>query len=289
MAPQTHCYLCGSADRDGLPGKVRDMPSLQVLKCRDCGLVYMDSFDHISPEYYDQAYTDRNHPDSWQKFLNRCRADDDRRARDLQTILLNKNYLDVGCGGGGVLLQVRDRCQHAAGVEPQRRWREHLRERGVETFEALDAVPAAAFDVVSLFHVLEHIADPVPFLQTVATKLAPGGRVLIEVPSADDALLTLYESGPFSEFTYWSPHLFLYTNSTLRRLAAKAGLEVEYVRHVQRYPLSNHLRWLAKGTPGGHVDWAFLDSAALTEAYANQLAALGLTDSLLASVTSPSQ
>lgn len=288
MSSPKPCYLCGSPHHDTVPGRVRDMPELGILKCRGCGLVFLDSAEHISAGYYDEIYTQKNRGEQpWQHYLNRCRVDDERRARELEGLVLNKRYLDVGCGGGGVLLELQDRCARAAGVEPQRRWRQLLSERGFEIFESAADAPAQAFDYVSLFHVLEHVADPVPFLETVAARLAPGGRMLVEVPNADDALLSIYESKPFSEFTYWSPHLFLYDHTTIRLLAEKAGLAVEYVRHVPRYPLSDHLRWLAKGVGGGHVDWAFVDSPALTEAYAQQLASLGATDTLFASFMNP--
>ena len=48
--------------------------------------------------------------------------------------------------------------------------------------------------------------------------LSDNGQIIVEVPNADDALLTLYECEPFSHFTYWSCHLFLYTAKTLQML-----------------------------------------------------------------------
>ena len=107
-------------------------------------------------------------------------------------------------------------------------------------------------------------------------------EIIIEIPSSADALLTLYKNGPFSEFTYWSCHLFLFNSTNLPRLAKKAGLKVDFVDHIQRYPLSNHLYWLANSKPGGHQLWNFLDSQELKNAYAAKLASLGLTDTLIA-------
>jgi hypothetical protein len=108
---------------------------------------------------------------------------------------------------------------------------------------------------------------------------------VIEVPSSADALLTLYENIPFSEFTYWTCHLYLFNASNLPLLAKSSGLSVEYVKHIQRYPLSNHLYWLAKGKPGGHQIWSFLDSEDLFRAYETQLAAIGKTDTLIVGLT----
>ena len=75
----------------------------------------------------------------------------------------------------------------------------------------------------------------------------------------------------------------LLESNTLNFLAKKAGFEVEFIKHIQRYPLSNHLYWLSFNKPGGHEKWeGFLDSKELNLAYENQLAALGTTDTLIA-------
>ena len=112
------------------------------------------------------------------------------------------------------------------------------------------------------------------------------GKLIIEVPNANDALLTIYQNEAFSNFTYWSCHLYLYTKHTLELLAKKAGLKVEFIKHIQRYPLSNHLHWLSKNKAGGHEKWGnFLDSKDLNQAYENQLATLGATDTLIACFT----
>ncbi len=64
-----------------------------------------------------------------------------------------------------------------------------------------------------------------------------------------------------------------------------AGLKLDYVSHIQRYPLSNHLHWLARSSPGGHQAWSFLDGDDLSRAYEAKLANLGKTDTLMASMS----
>jgi hypothetical protein len=136
-----------------------------------------------------------------------------------------------------------------------------------------------------MFHVLEHIPDPRSVLEQLSTMLTSGGQIVVEVPNADDALLTLYHSEPFAHFTYWSCHLFLYTAQTLKMLFSQVNLKINYIRQIQRYPLSNHLYWLANGKPGGHEKWHFLDSPELRAAYEKQLAAIGKCDTLVASIS----
>jgi hypothetical protein len=118
-------------------------------------------------------------------------------------------------------------------------------------------------------------------LKKMATRLGKNGRLIIEVPNAEDALLTLYDSSPFQSFTYWSQHLYLFNATNLYSLANQAKLRVISVQQWQRYPLSNHLHWLSQGRPGGHDKWGFLDSPQLQQAYAATLAAVGKCDTLV--------
>ena len=140
----------------------------------------------------------------------------------------------------------------------------------------------SSFDLITAFHVVEHLSDPRSILCEFKKYLAPNGQIVIEVPSSSDALLTLYESEPFQHFTYWSQHLYLFNAKTLETLVQQSGLKVISIQQYQRYPLSNHLYWLSKGKPGGHKFWSFLDSPLLQQAYADTLARIGQCDTLIA-------
>ncbi len=137
------------------------------------------------------------------------------------------------------------------------------------------------WNVITSFHVIEHLTEPQKILSELANLLADSGEMIIEVPSANDALLTLYDCAPFQKFTYWSQHLFMYNENTLLMLAKQSGLKVKWIKHIQRYPLSNHLHWLSQSKPGGHQQWHFLDDEVLNAAYASKLASLGLTDTII--------
>ncbi len=76
--------------------------------------------------------------------------------------------------------------------------------------------------MLTIFHVLEHVPDPKAILSELTEILANGRQIIVEVPNADDALLTLYQCKPFSSFTYWSCHLFLFTAKTLKMLFSQA-------------------------------------------------------------------
>ena len=275
------CYLCGCDKCEKRKGKVRDNSSLDILECSHCGLVYLSDFSHIEKEFYEnsgmhECDTDIN---DW---LKETREDDVRRYRFIKSIIDDKSVLDFGCGNGGFLLQAQGTTSTIEGVEIEKRLEEHFLRNNLKVYPSVTTVNRC-FDVITMFHVIEHILDPVPELIKLSEKLNEGGQIIIETPNANDALLSLYQSDAFSECTYWSCHLYLYNQDTLAQLAKKSGLRVNYIKQTQRYSLANHLYWLANGKPGGHLKWNFMDSHELHSEYEKQLAGIGCCDTLWAS------
>lgn len=277
------CYLCGSHDFDAVRGTVRDKPELSIRRCRDCGLVSLSSLEHIREGMYENSDMHKGNVDidiaAW---IRETAKDDQRRFSYCLPFVSGKRILDFGCGNGGFLIRVKSVAETVMGVDLENALVPHFREHGIPFSQSLEL--AGPFDVITLFHVLEHLKDPMATLLELKGLLAPGGQILIEVPNANDALLKLYESEAFSKFTYWSFHLFMYTSETLTRLFRRVGASIRYIKHIQRYPLSNHLYWLAKQQPGGHQKWSFLDSPTLCDEYENKLASIGMTDTLMASI-----
>jgi 2-polyprenyl-3-methyl-5-hydroxy-6-metoxy-1,4-benzoquinol methylase len=274
------CYLCGNSSFKKRPGRVRDGAQLDILECRSCGLVFLSSFAHITEGFYEDSRMHGAAIDI-EKLVKDSAADDDRRFHTFKPLITNRAVLDFGCGNGGFLARAGKVASLAVGLEPERRLKPYFQKEQLTVYANLDEVNQC-FDVITLFHVLEHLPDPINVLKQLANKLNANGWIIIEVPNANDALLTLYESNAFAGFTYWSCHLYLFNENTLSLLAGKAGLKTSYIKQVQRYPLSNHLWWLARNQPGGHIHWSFLDSRELHDAYEKQLGAIGCCDTLIA-------
>lgn len=276
------CYLCGGAEHCIRPGSVRDDKSLDILECSSCGLVFL-SRTEIPEGFYQKSGMHNGELPPIEQWLHDTERDDERRFSSLNEAITNKDVLDFGCGAGGYLLKASAKAKKVMGVELETRLQPHFKANGLEVVEGIDELPPEQrFDLITAFHVIEHLEDPAVMIKDLSLKLNKGGKIIIELPSSADALLTLYNNEPFSNFTYWSCHLYLFNASNLAMLTKKAGLKLDYVKHIQRYPLSNHLYWLAKGKPGGHQVWSFLDSCQLNEAYEARLAALGITDTLIA-------
>ncbi|MEK6731512.1 MAG: class I SAM-dependent methyltransferase [Pseudomonadota bacterium] len=280
-----NCYLCDSENIMFVDGRVRDKHHLKPLRCENCGLVFLNKTDHIDHDYYKETYTEEQFSNmSLEMYLNEYYQDNKRQADKILPLITNCSYLDVGCGAGGVLRLVREHCSAACGVELQTKWREELIQQGFIVFDQLSKVKDQSVDVASVFHVLGHVHCPVEFLREIKSKIKPNGKLIIEIPNANDALLLLYDCKAFSSFIYLSPHLFIFNPSTLELLFKKAGFKQWTIQQVQRYPLSNHLMWLVKGKPGGHQQWSFIDTSRLQEAYESSLAALGCCDTLFATI-----
>lgn len=283
------CYLCENTEFIKRPGSVRDNTHLDVLECASCGLVFLSSFDHIKKGFYGDSHMhdkDKISIDGWCKL---SMQNDDRRFQYCKQLLLNCKLLDFGCGTGGFLLKAQDIATTVHGVELELRLRKHYQKQNLTVFQNVKDIPhdicKEGYDVVTMFFVLEHLEDPKKVLFTLSELLTNNGQLIIEVPNADDALLTLYQCDAFTNFVYWSPHLYVYTVKTLNMLFSQLGLKINYIKQAQRYSLSNHLYWLTYGKPNGHKHWHFLDSIEIHTAYEKQLALIGKCDTLIASVS----
>lgn len=212
--------------------------------------------------------------------------DDHRRFSQFNSKIIGKKWLDFGCGAGGVLRLGKNTAAEASGLEIQPGPRQYLNANGIKCFEDVSELPNNYYDLVTMFHVFEHLSNPIKVLKNLSAKLVSGGTLIIEIPHANDALLNLYNFDPFKDFTFWSEHLILHTRESISRFIQHCSdLNLNTIQGFQRYPLSNHLHWLAKSLPGGHEKWAFIDSPSLNEAYSKSLQSIDQTDTLIAYIS----
>jgi 2-polyprenyl-3-methyl-5-hydroxy-6-metoxy-1,4-benzoquinol methylase len=277
------CYLCQSNSFLTRKGRVRDFPELKVIECEDCGLVTLDSKDHIGGNFYQNSGMHGLIKDELitiEEWLKITEIDDQRRFQMFKPLITNKSLLDFGCGNAGFLKKAKIVSSSVMGIELEKRVIDYYSDE-ILIFENIRDLNIK-FDVITSFHVFEHLENPLEILNDLGKLLNPNGKIIIEVPNSDDALLTLFESESFQNFTYWSQHLFLFNSNSLKRLVKKSNLNFCEIIHFQRYPISNHLYWLSKNKPGGHSKWAFLDSTEIRDAYANALSTIGKTDTIIA-------
>lgn len=137
--------------------------------------------------------------------------------------------LEIGSGYGLFLAAARDRGFDVRGVELSRTGAEHARLRlGLEVFcgQLADA-PVDVADVVCFWDTLEHVPDPLAFLQQVRRRLTPDGVFALSVPYFSSLPARLL--GP----KWWTlkpeQHIWHFTPATLRLVVARAGLVITSV------------------------------------------------------------
>lgn len=264
--------------------RVRDRDDVAVLRDPVSEVIVLDRIDHAQAQYYEERVETGAYQVHGEQLKTPRLPDDVRRAAAFTDLIRGQRWLDFGCGLGGALDAMGEAAAWAAGLDLSRERQAIVRAKGHHAVASLNDVAPASLDVVTLFHVLEHLPDPVGVLQQVRGLLKPGGRLVVEVPHARDALITLYDCEAFKRFTFWSEHLVLHTAASLGAVLAAAGFQAGPVQRVQRYSLANHQYWLRHGKPGGHAQWPELEDPALVAAYANSLAAMDRTDTLVAVV-----
>jgi len=246
-------------------------------------VIFLSRSDHLDLSYYEEKKGFRywSAHDRKQAVLSSL-EDNQRRATQFQDIISNKKWLDVGTGAGGILDILSAIASETVAVEPQDEARNELLRCGYQVYRDVESVPTNHFEIVTLFHVFEHLTEPIETLKAVAERMVSGGKLVIEVPHANDFLISFLDLDEFKAFTFWSEHLILHTRQSLTTFLAASGYKNIIVRGYQRYPLANHLHWLAKKKPGGHQLWSYLRTHELDFAYSQMLASLDKTDTLIA-------
>ncbi|WP_412472074.1 class I SAM-dependent methyltransferase [Halobacteriovorax sp. RT-1-4] len=260
---------------------VRDA-KINVFKERKTGVIFLENIDQGSIE----KYNERKGVDYWssesrEDALLKTRQDDLRRFEMIVKKENPEKWLDIGTGLGGVLELAKNLDINTFGVEPQNEIRQLLNELNMNIYDSLDNFDKKV-DLITLFHVLEHIPAQIDFLKLAKSKMTIDGVIYIEVPHAKDALLEVYNNEAFKKFTLWSEHLILHTKESLKSIVEYAGFRVEEEIYFQRYSLANHLNWLNNSLPNGqNVYTQIEEDRELVQAYNNNLIHNKCTDTLI--------
>jgi SAM-dependent methyltransferase len=159
--------------------------------------------------------------------------------------------LDVGAGRGRFVLAAAGAGYRATGLEPSA--------RGIEAAAALGAavsqagvedadVDADSLDVITLWHVLEHLDDPGAALSRLRGWLRPGGGLLVGVPNLDSLQARI---GGARWYHLDVPrHRVHFTSAGIQALLWRRGFEVVGVRHLllEHNPFGMWQSWLSRLT-----------------------------------------
>lgn len=284
------CYLCGHEKHELVSAKIRYEQPRKAYKCSNCGLVFL--YPQMTEEeeriFYEKEYgvIYSEEKGTSPKDLFDARLPDAKVYYELVKDYIDENNdcLEVGCASGYFLATIRDKVKSVTGFETHTELKSYCKDIGINMIDSLEGGKNDQFDRIFMFFLLEHLGDPIGYLNKLNRVLKKGGYIVIEVPNVDDALLTLYNIPKFVEFYFTPAHQFYYSKKTLSGLLRKAGFNEFDIKPEQRYDLSNHMHWMQTGKPGGMGLYNHIFGQDLLKAYAETLKNHWICDTLFAFV-----
>jgi len=230
------CRLCGSSEQQTILNDIitgcQDRYSL--IKCQSCSFVTTDPLpsDDLLQRYYDLDY--------WQsgKVKSNAALGKIYQLR-MQSVVsfIQKNssddskVLDWGCGDGAFINLLRAAGCHCFGIDAYK-----IESKDPCIFDTTIEeanFPDEFFDMITCFHVLEHLADPLNSIKRALRLVKTGGMVMVEVPNLDSIGFRIFRRS-------WQPlevptHLNHFTPATLHKLFESAGkiqiVKTEFFSH----------------------------------------------------------
>jgi len=259
--------------------KTRDSDQ-KVFKDQVSGVIVLEKY--LTDGYY---YADNTSASSDDAFFKQHGYfyDDYIRTIEHSKIIEKANIIaDVGCEWGGFINILSKNKSSAIGVEPNLKCRDFIKTNlKLNCISDINDMQNESFDLITLFHVLEHIPYQIQFLKTLRESIKSNGKLIIEVPHAKDLLLTGKSLQEYKNFIFWSEHLVLHTLDSLKSVLHHSGFSVSSQKYKQRYGFSNHIEWMMNAMPGGHDKRKDLNGSNLDETYKNWICSLGMTDTIV--------
>jgi 2-polyprenyl-3-methyl-5-hydroxy-6-metoxy-1,4-benzoquinol methylase len=219
------CPISGSKNSVLISSKDRNGKPLRNLMSVESGLIYVDPvpFENTEEFYksdYRKSYKGVHCPKPKHVYRAAVIAQQ-RLSRLINLIPSSSRCLDAGSSSGEFVYLLNSKGFLAEGVEANMPYAEYSVAElkipvTISPFSQFQS--EQKFDLITMFHVLEHLENPVLDLAHLGQFLKPGGHFIIEVPNI------LYADMAFSH--KWHPgHLFSYSSTTLSMLMEKAGFE----------------------------------------------------------------
>ena len=224
------CNLC-----QGKKSKLKyQVDGFNVVQCIDCGLVYLKNPLPIAdePELYNNYYNIRfgkdYHQNSDEPGLRTLWEINNERIKLIKSVRFQGKLLDIGSGQGFFLFHAKQEGFSVTGIDVssqvvkfcEQTFQIKVYFQNVNQHFSLDE----QFDIITLWHILEHLSDPLEFLKKIQNNLTPRGILIIEVPNIK-SLKFLLASDPNRWIGGNHPrhHKFFFSLKTLSSILQKAG------------------------------------------------------------------
>lgn len=255
------CNLCGSSDVSVLATHSRSGAPLRTVICKQCGLVWSDPFPHDPRHFYEEEYRVEYKNTYAPKPKHILRAGNvalDRHRKIKHLLAGRQTILDVGTGGGEFAYLLKSLGHDLHGIEPNKGYGEYsVAQYGLNLqlgFIQDARFDENSFDVITIWHVLEHTEDPCFVLGKLRSLLKAQGVLVVEVPNIEAVC-----QAPKS--TFHEAHLFNFNRDTLRKMGEKAGLVED--SHLFSDDAGNVTMLFRKAEPGSAKtgDWSIPNNA----------------------------
>jgi SAM-dependent methyltransferase len=237
FAPVEKCPLCRSESKRDHFAAEHGGHTVRLAKCGDCGLVYIDPAPTPKSlsEFYNSVYLTPDYrkvdgasiPDPKREFYATFQVME-AHVDDIEAYKTPPGrLLDVGCSYGAFLLEAATRGWSVTGVEPFADAAVFARDNtGMSVFQGeflAVTLPSEYFDVITMYEVLEHVANPAAVLMKALEIARPGGILVITAPNADSpAALTCCGGWVGLKFP---THLQFFNFITTRNVLSAVGWE----------------------------------------------------------------
>ena len=203
---------------------------IDVLRCPDCGLIYCvamrdneDMRKHYSKKYF-EPYLKTESIHLKKRFS--------KRINEIKQYSFPGKLLDVGCGAGFFLKLAADVGYTVEGLELSSYAVQYAKQKFGLRVSLGDPVSAdikpQSFDIITLWHVLEHLRDPMAFLGQVNRLLKKDGLLAVEIPNIGSPMA--YIAGMHWELMAPKEHFYYFNMHTISRYLADAGFAVMRIR-----------------------------------------------------------
>jgi 2-polyprenyl-3-methyl-5-hydroxy-6-metoxy-1,4-benzoquinol methylase len=194
--------------------------------------------------------------------------------------------IDIGASTGFMLTNIlKDNPYvNVTAVEPSTEFTDYLNSINIENYKYIDDIDnETKFDLVLHFFVIAHVEDVKNFMIQCYSKIAKGGVMVFETPSASDPLYALYDIKEYRAFFWQVAHIYTFTEKSMSFFLKSMGWSFKVTPH-QRYDISNHMSWMQTGKPGGRGKYSQIFSHKLEEEYKINLQKSGYYDSLIVTI-----
>lgn len=149
-----------------------------------------------------------------------------RKVRSIGKPKIDKNkLLDFGAGTGDFLQAAKNNFWEVYGVEPNLQARELAKKKGFDLFSSIEQIKGEQFDVITLWHVLEHVPNLAECIEQLEALLSPGGTLVVAVPNYNS-----WDAKKYKEFwaAYDVPrHLWHFDRRAMKQIFPKSLLETK--------------------------------------------------------------